>query len=106
MKVPMVTQEELLAVLKDIIAGADATGNPAIAAELAGLRARVSGSFTMESPLAQVGWDSLEMTWVLVRLEERLGIDTSSLSLFSIFTVGDLLRELQLLANNKQPSNG
>ena len=93
------TEEELLSILKDVVVAAKDDGNPALAQELAALRARVNGTLTVDSSIAQFGWDSIQMTWVLVRLEERLGINTSSLSLFNIFTVGDLLRELKALVD-------
>ena len=102
----MVTQAELLAALKELVVDAAKDGNPALAPDLAALRARVDSSLGIESPLASLGWDSMHMTWILVRAEERFGIDTSSLSLFNLFTVGDLLRELLLLINDKAPSDG
>ena len=98
------TQAELLNVLKEV-AEVDAA-DPAVAKQSGNLCARLDPSLTLDSPLAQVGWDSLEMTWVLVRLEERLDIDTSNLSMFNLHTVGDLLRELKQLTDARAAANG
>jgi acyl carrier protein len=100
-----VTQEELFAILKEVVVAAADHGDPAFAQELAALRARVDGSLGLDSPLSQFGWDSIQMTWVLVRLEERLDVDTSTLSLFNMFTVGDLVRELLPLVNSRARPN-
>ena len=97
----MMAQPELLAILKDVVVAAAQKSDPGSTEDQAAVRARVEASLTVDAPLAQLGWDSLKMTWVLVRLEERLGIDTSSLSMFDLFTVGDLLRELELLTQSK-----
>lgn len=99
------TPEELLTVLKDVVIAAADNGDPALAKELAALRARTGDTLSLDMPLAKFGWDSIQMTWVLVRLEERLGIDTSSLSLFNLFTVGDLVKELLALVDAK-PRHG
>ncbi len=46
------------------------------------------------------------MTWLLVRIEERFDIDTTNLSLFDMFTIGDLLGKLEPLINAKHSVNG
>jgi acyl carrier protein len=99
------TKNDLLVVLKDVVVAAGDKSDPTHTPESAELRARVEASLTVDAPLAQLGWDSLRMTWVLVRLEERLNIDTSSLSLFDLFTVGDLLEELEALTNQTAAAN-
>jgi acyl carrier protein len=97
------TQNELLAVLKELVVDTANQGSPALAADLAALRTKVDGAVTVDSPLGSLGWDSMHMTWILVRVEERFDIDTSSLSLFDLFTVGDLLRELLALIHARAP---
>lgn len=67
-------------------------------------RERLNAELTPEAPLTGLGWDSLRMTWLLVRLEEELSVDTSTLSLYELFTVGDLLD--QLLARLEEGSPG
>ncbi|MBL9038750.1 MAG: acyl carrier protein [Archangium sp.] len=69
--------------------------------ELARLRTQINDTLTVEAPLSELGWDSVRMTWLLVRLEERLAIDTSTLSLYELFTVGDLLQQLQVRLDAK-----
>ena len=62
--------------------------------ELVTQREWMDKELTAEAPLADLGWDSAKMTWLLVRLEEELKIDTSTMSLYELFTVGDLLDSL------------
>jgi acyl carrier protein len=101
-----VTNEDLLAILKELAVDIASNVDPAYAKQLAALRDRVENLSDIESPLADLGWDSVQMTWLLIRLEERLGIDTSSLSLFDMYTVGDLLRAVQRLIDEKARVNG
>lgn len=75
-------------------------------AKLAAVRETVETHLHAEAPIAQLGWDSVQMTWLLVRLEERYGIDTSTLSMFDMFTVGDLLRALVPLINAQPNAQG
>ena len=57
---------------------------------------------TPDSPLSALGWDSLQMTMLLLAVEEKLGIDTSNVSLFDLYTIGDFLSELQILMDKKK----
>jgi acyl carrier protein len=93
------SQSDLLSILKDVVVAAVRQGDPS--ADPVATRARMDSTLTVDAPLADLGFDSLKMTWILVRLEERLLIDTSCLSLFDLFTVGDLLRELEGLVTQK-----
>jgi acyl carrier protein len=97
----MVTQEELLTVLRELVAEIATKVTPALAKDGGALRERVDAMVGLDSPLQQLGWDSVQMTWLLIRLEERFEIDTSSVSLFEMFTVGDLVRALLSLINEK-----
>jgi acyl carrier protein len=96
------TQDEILTVLKQIVVERSAKANPAHAREFEKLRSIVDQNVTPESPLAALGWDSLQMTWLLVAVEERLDIDTTTLSLFDLYSIGDFLSELQTLVNQKR----
>jgi acyl carrier protein len=96
------TQLELLAILAELVKDAPSSGKPGQARELAELGARIkSSAVTLDSPLSEFGWDSVQMTWILIRLEERYDIDTSTVSMFNLFTVGDLMSELTTLINQK-----
>ncbi len=95
----MVTQADLLASLREL--AVDIAGKNATMEEVATLRERVHAHLHAEAPLSQLGWDSVQMTWLLVRIEERYEIDTSGLSLFELFTVGDLLKALEGLVAAK-----
>lgn len=92
---------DLLVILKEVVSSTSDGGDPSMAKELQAMRASLSASVTLDTPLQELGFDSMQMTWVLVRLEERLDIDTSSVSLFNLFTVGDLVRALQPLVDNR-----
>lgn len=59
------------------------------------MRLKLEKDFVPDGPLAALGWDSIQFPALLVRIEDHYGIDTSDLSVFEIFTVGDLVREIQ-----------
>lgn len=91
----MKTREELLELIKaTAIALIERETRPP-QSELDERREWMDRELTEEAPIADLGWDSAKMTWLLVRLEEELDIDTSGLSLYELFTVGDLLDKLQ-----------
>jgi acyl carrier protein len=94
-----VTEADLLVVIKDLIVLMAKTADPTC--DEASVRADVERRLVPEAPMAQLGWDSMQMTWLLVRIEERFDIDTSTLSLFEMFTVSDLLRSLVPLIGEK-----
>ncbi len=81
-----------------------ASENPV--AKLAELKKKLDERVNVDSPLGEIGWDSVQMTWVLIRLEERYDIDTSNLSIFDMFTVGDLLRSLIPLIEEAKRARG
>lgn len=96
------TQEEILVVLKELVVESIAKANPVHAKELSKLRSIVDNDVKPDSPLASLGWDSMQMTWLLVAVEEKLKIDTSTLSLFDLYTIGDFLTELQNLVKEQR----
>ena len=96
------TNPELLAILKDVVVQNIRASNPGDAQELGKLRNLVDASVTVDSPIASLGWDSLQMTWLLVAIEDRLEIDTSNLSLFELHSIDDLLNELQILRRERE----
>jgi acyl carrier protein len=59
-------------------------------------RARLDAQLLPETPLAELGWDSMQFPALLVRAEDRWGIDTSEVSVFDVFTVQDLVRALSV----------
>lgn len=91
----MKTREELLELLKTTALELVERETRPSSEELAKLRDWMDRELSFEAPLADLGWDSAKMTWLLVRLEEALDIDTSSISLYELFSVGDLLEQLQ-----------
>jgi len=91
------TRTALLDIFKEIVCETAEKAYPKQAEELETLKKNLEAGLNPESPLNSLGWDSMQMTWLLVRLEERFNIDTSSLMIFDLFTVGDLLDEIQKL---------
>lgn len=96
------SQDQMLSVLKEIVVEMSEKSNPTHAKEISKLRSIVDSKITPDSPLSALGWDSLQMTMLLVAVEERLGIDTSNVSLFDLYTIGDFLSELQTLVDKKK----
>jgi acyl carrier protein len=104
-----VTETELLSVVKGLVvlmATNEMAKTEDSEIKLAALRESVETHLHADAPMAQLGWDSVQMTWLLVRLEERYDIDTSTLSMFEMFTVGDLLRSLVPLINERGSARG
>ncbi|MCM0605642.1 MAG: acyl carrier protein [Xanthomonadaceae bacterium] len=96
------TQDQILVVLKELVIELNTKSNPAHLKEFAKLKTLIDEKITPDTPLAALGWDSLQMTFLLVSIEERLDIDTSGLSLFDLFTIGDFLSELEALTKKKK----
>jgi acyl carrier protein len=92
-------QEEILKILRELIV--ELSANPANAKEASKLKSILDESITPDAPLSVLGWDSMQMTFLLVSIEDRLKIDTSTISILDLFTVGDFLTEIQKLVNQK-----
>jgi acyl carrier protein len=97
----MMTQDELLSALKEVVVKMMSKANPG-QTDLTPYREKVEATLNQNSLLSSLGWDSLQMTFLLVEIEDRFGIDTSNLSLLDLYTIGDLLAELQTLIENKK----
>jgi acyl carrier protein len=98
------TRDELLQVVKDTALALIERENVDGRVDLDAWRARLDRELVPDAPLAHLGWDSLRMTWLLVRLEETLQVDASTLSLYDLFTVGDLLDQLLELVKTLEPA--
>ncbi len=96
------TQDEILKILRELIVELSQKANPSDAKEISKLKSIIGENITPSSPLSALGWDSLQMTFLLVAIEERFQIDTSTISLFDLFTIGDFLTEIQNLLNKKR----
>lgn len=90
------TRTELLEVLGQMVVEITVRHSPERASERDAILADLRTRLTPDASLFELGWDSMQLTWLLVRVEERFDIDTSTLSLLDLFTVDDLLRELQV----------
>jgi acyl carrier protein len=91
----MMSREDLLELIKTTALALVERETRPSPEELANTRAWMDRELREDTPLAELGWDSAKMTWLLVRLEDVLGIDTSTMSLYELFTVGNLLDGLQ-----------
>ena len=83
--------DSLLTVIKEIATEVQVTET---GLEAATVRADFDARLRLDAPLTELGWDSVRLTWLLVRLEERFDIDTSGISMYDLFVVEDLVREL------------
>jgi acyl carrier protein len=91
------TKEQILEELKSLINEGFKNADPSQKAEIEKIKNAAKEEINLDTPLATIGWDSLQMTWLIVNLENRLKIDASTISMFDLFTVGDLVEEIQLL---------
>jgi hypothetical protein len=70
-----VTNEALFELIKETALKVAEREHPGDEKSMEALRARISERLILDAPLSELGWDSARMTWLLVRLEERLNID-------------------------------
>lgn len=60
-----------------------------------------TGVFTLETPLEELGIDSLKAITILYELEDRLDIEISNEVFDSIKNIGDIVQQLQqIIASN------
>jgi acyl carrier protein len=59
-----------------------------------------SGAFSLETPLEELGIDSLKAITILYELEDRLDIEIPNEIFDSIKNVGDIVKHLQQLTAN------
>jgi len=60
-----------------------------------------TGVFTLETPLEELGIDSLKAITILYELEDRLDIEIPNEAFDSIKNVGDIVQQLQhIIASN------
>jgi acyl carrier protein len=95
------SQEETFKILKELIVQLSESSNPANSKEISKLKSILDESIKPDSPLSVLGWDSMQMTFLLVAVEDRFNIDTSTISILDLFTVGDFLTDIQKLVNQK-----
>jgi acyl carrier protein len=62
------------------------------------------GAIRMETPLAELGLDSLAVTALAVEAESRFGITLSPVLMFEVHTVGDLVSRIESLIEEKGAS--
>ena len=94
--------ETLLAELRDMIADMMVEERMILPEQRDSSRGELDKHFILERPIAELGWDSIQFPALLVRAEHRYGIDTSEVSVFDVFTVGDLVEELYALVEARR----
>ncbi len=91
----MQTTETLFETFKNVLALSNKNNDPSISSErIAEIRKELDSRILPETPLAELGLDSMTMTWIIVKLEEELDVDASGISIFEIFDVQGLMDEL------------
>ncbi len=92
-------REPSFEIFKSLLVRSHLNNDPSLTEEeLQKIRKRIDSEISIETPLSELGLDSMTMTWIVVRLEEELDIDASGVSFFEIFNVKDLLEKLEKLA--------
>lgn len=62
------------------------------------------GAIRLDTPLAELGLDSLGVTALAVEAESRFGITLSPVLMFEIHTVGDLVARIERLIRERDSS--
>jgi len=57
-------------------------------------RLQLAEQFVPDTALSELGWDSMQFASLLVHAEDRYGIVLGGLSMFDLFTVGDVVNEV------------
>ena len=85
---------EVLNGLKEVVIKGIQENTPELATDLNALKEKIENELKIDSPVYDLGWDSLQMTWLLLNLEKKFDIDLSTLSTFDLFEIGDLVDEV------------
>jgi acyl carrier protein len=90
--------EEIFNSFKALLVKSHLNDDPSLTKEqLQEIRKEIDEKIHMDTPLSAVGLDSMKMTWLIVRFEERLNVNASGLSFFELYDVNDLVEELASL---------
>ena len=96
------TNELVLATFKSLIVKSYLNDDRTLSEQrLAEIAVEVDGRVKLDTPLSNVGLDSMKMTWIIVRFEEELDIDASAVSFFELYDVNDLANEIVALVKDK-----
>jgi acyl carrier protein len=96
------TNESVLETFKALIVKSHLNDDRTLSEQrLAEIAKEVDERVQLDTPLSNVGLDSMKMTWIIVRFEEELDIDASAVSFFELFDVNDLANEIVSLVNEK-----
>jgi acyl carrier protein len=88
-------KEEILEVFKSLVVKSHLNDNPSLTSDqLKDIEKEVNERVFIDTPLSGVGLDSMKMTWIIVKFEERLDIDASGISFFELYDVNDLADEI------------
>lgn len=85
----------VLSGLKEVVLQGVQENTPEQAKDHDALKKKIDNELTIEAPISNLGWDSLQMTWLLLNLEKKFKIDLSTLSTFDLYSVEDLVDQIQ-----------
>lgn len=94
-------KSEVLSGLKEVVIRGIQENTPELATDLNALKEKIENELTIDSPVYDLGWDSLQMTWLLLNLEKKFQIDLSTLSTFDLYAIGDLVDEVHKRVEDK-----
>jgi acyl carrier protein len=93
----MITQS-VFNVFKSLLAKSHLNDNPALSASaLLEIERNIESTIHLDTPLSAIGLDSMTMTWIVVKLEEKYEIDASCVSFFELHDVNDLITQIVTL---------
>ena len=88
-------KEEIFKVFKELVVKSHLNDNPSLSNEaLKEIAVDIDERVKIDTPLSEVGLDSMKMTWIVVQFENRLDVDASAISFFELFNVEDLANEI------------
>ena len=94
-EVPSITNEELIALLRDVVADNAARNRQDL----------LQSAWSPTTSLDDIGFDSLDLVELVFLMEDRFGVELSfnaNTSINDVKTIGDLRRELDVLLADRR----
>ncbi len=93
---------EILDIFRSLVVKSYLNDDPSLSKDrLKEIEIEINDRVKLDTPLSEVGLDSMKMTWIIVKFEEILDIDASGVSFFELFDVNDLANEIIEIVKEK-----
>jgi acyl carrier protein len=87
--------ESVFNAFKTLLVKSHLNDNPALSENtLKEIEQNIESTIRLDTPLSSIGLDSMTMTWIVVKLEEKYNIDASCVSFFELYDVNDLINQI------------